>query len=175
MARLAADGVESVRVELLARDLHVSKGSFYWHFRDREELLGKILSHWESEQDAGLSSCAEQAAARRWAAFVEQNSAEEWVRRELGIRSWARKDAKVAALVAAADDKKRRFIAEVLTDIGFGSSAANSWADVMLLVWLGWLDRAANQAGPEAKRSSLSDVLSKIVLAASEQLSDEKP
>ena len=33
-ARLALlhGGVEAVRVERLARDLHVTKGSFYWHF-----------------------------------------------------------------------------------------------------------------------------------------------
>ena len=42
--RLARHGIESVRVEVLARDLGVSKGSFYWHFRDRSELLEKLLA-----------------------------------------------------------------------------------------------------------------------------------
>ena len=45
--RLAQHGIESVRVEVLARDLGVSKGSFYWHFRDRNELLDKLLGRWE--------------------------------------------------------------------------------------------------------------------------------
>ncbi|MBR9990945.1 MAG: helix-turn-helix transcriptional regulator, partial [Gemmatimonadetes bacterium] len=28
-------GVEAVRVEAIARDLSITKGSFYWHFKDR--------------------------------------------------------------------------------------------------------------------------------------------
>src|SRR5436305_532676 len=38
---LETKGVEAVLVEPLCRQLRVSKGSFYWHFRDRRELLGE--------------------------------------------------------------------------------------------------------------------------------------
>src|SRR5207247_4105060 len=40
-ARLALlrEGPNGVRVEPLARELGVTKGSFYWHFHDREDLL----------------------------------------------------------------------------------------------------------------------------------------
>src|SRR5580700_7620253 len=50
-ARLAllTGGVEAVRVEKLARDLRVTKGSFYWHFKDREELLELLLREWEDD------------------------------------------------------------------------------------------------------------------------------
>jgi AcrR family transcriptional regulator len=50
-ARLAllTGGVEAVRVEKLARNLSVTKGSFYWHFKDREELLALLLREWEEE------------------------------------------------------------------------------------------------------------------------------
>lgn len=50
-ARLAllTGGVEAVRVEKLARNLSVTKGSFYWHFKDREELLDLLLREWEEE------------------------------------------------------------------------------------------------------------------------------
>src|SRR5215831_18160375 len=46
---LLQGGVEAVRVEKLARNLCVTKGSFYWHFRDREELLEALLREWEVE------------------------------------------------------------------------------------------------------------------------------
>lgn len=50
-ARLAllTGGVEAVRVEKLARNLRVTKGSFYWHFKDREDLLALLLREWEEE------------------------------------------------------------------------------------------------------------------------------
>ena len=166
MARLATDGFESVRVELLARDLRVSKGSFYWHFHDREQLLAVMLSRWETDERDRLRSVASQAAASRWAWFVEQNSSSDRVRIEAGVRGWARKDVRVAASVAICDEEKRRFISDVLQDIGFERSASESWSKVVLLVWLGWLAGAAN-SGSEGQNSSLGDLLSKLLLAAS--------
>jgi AcrR family transcriptional regulator len=43
-------GVGAVRVERLARTLQVTKGSFYWHFKDRNELLQALLVEWEQEK-----------------------------------------------------------------------------------------------------------------------------
>jgi AcrR family transcriptional regulator len=40
-------GVRGVSVEPLARSLGATKGSFYWHFRDRDELVTEALSQWE--------------------------------------------------------------------------------------------------------------------------------
>lgn len=40
-------GVSGVGVEPLARSLGATKGSFYWHFRDRDELVTASLAHWE--------------------------------------------------------------------------------------------------------------------------------
>jgi len=44
---LAENGVAGVAIEPLARRLGVTKGSFYWHFGDREALLAAALTHWE--------------------------------------------------------------------------------------------------------------------------------
>src|SRR2546426_270248 len=45
---LARGGIEAVAVEPLARRLKVTKGSFYWHFRSRAELLEAALHEWET-------------------------------------------------------------------------------------------------------------------------------
>jgi AcrR family transcriptional regulator len=45
---LAENGLAGVAVEPLARRLGVTKGSFYWHFADREALLAAALAHWEN-------------------------------------------------------------------------------------------------------------------------------
>lgn len=51
-ARLALlqGGPSAVRVEKLARELRVSKGSFYWHFKNRAELSEALLREWEEEK-----------------------------------------------------------------------------------------------------------------------------
>src|ERR1700683_1866136 len=127
--RLAQNGIESVRVEVLARDLGVSKGSFYWHFRDRSELLEKLLTRWEDAEIDWLNVVARAVAADR-------------MRLEVSLRAWARADERIAGRVAAVEKRKSRLIAEVLREIGFTQSAADSWSDVAQLIYLGWLDRS---------------------------------
>jgi len=43
---IATSGVADVKVEALARHLGITKGSFYWHFRDRQELIEHALELW---------------------------------------------------------------------------------------------------------------------------------
>ena len=38
--------VEQVMIEKLGETLGVSRGSFYWHFKSRDELLTSILDQW---------------------------------------------------------------------------------------------------------------------------------
>jgi len=45
---LSVSGFRSVAVERLARRLKISKGSFYWHFRDLKELVAAVLDAWKS-------------------------------------------------------------------------------------------------------------------------------
>ena len=48
-AAMAEGGIDAVAVEPLARRLGVTKGSFYWHFKDRRALLEATLEGWEEE------------------------------------------------------------------------------------------------------------------------------
>jgi AcrR family transcriptional regulator len=44
---LARGGLASVAVEPLAKALGTTKGSFYWHFADRNALVAAVLERWE--------------------------------------------------------------------------------------------------------------------------------
>jgi AcrR family transcriptional regulator len=65
-ARLALlhGGPGAVRVEQLARTLGATKGSFYWHFKDRNEILEALLREWEEETTALTAQALEKPAAR---------------------------------------------------------------------------------------------------------------
>ncbi|MGF1595570.1 MAG: TetR/AcrR family transcriptional regulator [Acidimicrobiales bacterium] len=43
---IAVEGVGGVKVESLANRLGITKGSFYWHFADRQELILGALELW---------------------------------------------------------------------------------------------------------------------------------
>ncbi|MGB9070020.1 MAG: TetR/AcrR family transcriptional regulator [Candidatus Acidiferrales bacterium] len=165
--RLAQNGIESVRVEVLARDLGVSKGSFYWHFRDRGELLEKLLTRWEDAEIDWLNAEAAAGAATRWANFVARAVDADRMRLEVSLRAWARADERVAGRVAAVEKRTSRLIADVLREIGFTQSAADSWSDVAQLICLGWLDRATRDRPFDGSGRSLGELLSEFILAAS--------
>lgn len=171
-SRLSREGIEAVRVEVLARDLRVSKGSFYWHFRDREDLLSSVLAQWEQEEVAWLQDAAsgETSAAARWANLVERSAEEQRCRFEAALRAWARRDDRVAVRVAAIEKGRRQFTADVLQDVGFTARAAEAWADLAQLVYLGWLDRSTRDAEFRLAGRGLGEFLSELVLAASMRL-----
>ena len=51
---IADEGVAALAVEALARRLGVTKGSFYWHFKNREALLQAALMRWEADDEREL-------------------------------------------------------------------------------------------------------------------------
>jgi len=62
---LAQGGIEAVAVEPLARRLKVTKGSFYWHFRSRAELLEAALREWETSATREVIALMEAVADPR--------------------------------------------------------------------------------------------------------------
>src|SRR5215218_10112516 len=46
---IADNGAKNVSVERLARELGTTKGSFYWHFKDRPALIDAALERWERD------------------------------------------------------------------------------------------------------------------------------
>ena len=103
----------------------------------------------------------------RWAKFVERAADPERMRVEISMRAWARGDERVAARVAAIEARKARLIADVLRDVGFTQAAADSASEVVLLICLGWLDRATPDRHSQPANGSLADLLSDFILAAS--------
>ena len=101
---LVKSGIDDVKVDRLAKRMKVTRGSFYWHFADRQALLDDWQAHNLRE--------IEQIAAR-WATTPLDFG--EVIRIWLGedpivpqldtaIRAWARKTPAVAKLVHETDD-----------------------------------------------------------------------
>ena len=45
---LVSEGVEAIQITRLAKALGVTRGSFYWHFTDRQNLLDCVLDEWRA-------------------------------------------------------------------------------------------------------------------------------
>lgn len=47
---LSEGGLQNIAIEMIAKRLGVTKGSFYWHFESRDALIGAALELWESQE-----------------------------------------------------------------------------------------------------------------------------
>lgn len=172
---LGAKGLDSVRVEMLAKRLRISKGSFYWHFKDREDLLDAMLDSWEKQQSdweteqGGLA----QNAAEKWARLLEVVSRPEYGQLDLAIFSWAREDEKVRRRVSEVEKRRVAYLTRIFREVGFNSRQAEEWAGAVMLAYSGWVDRATRDAAFRDSGPDLATVLSRIILAASALASQE--
>jgi AcrR family transcriptional regulator len=137
---LRKGGVGAVRIERLAAEVGVTKGSFYWHFRDRAALLDALLEYWsremtdaEFERIAGLRG----GLAARLLALAEDVLERGMGRYDPAIRAWARHDRKVAAAVAQVDRRRVRALAALFEEGGFGPAAARTRARLFYVFLLG--------------------------------------
>jgi AcrR family transcriptional regulator len=105
---LAAGGPDAVRIEPLAQALGVTRGGFYWHFRDRRALLDEMLDTWEQVTTQDLRERLDReggdaaAKLRRLLALTSPRV----VRLDLAVRDWARRDQAVAQRLKRVDNQR---------------------------------------------------------------------
>ena len=142
---LLQGGPAAVRVETLASKLKVTKGSFYWHFRDRAELLDAILREWEdeTEQFARVDSQADVRAA------VESLIAEIGRRIVASERGDAPSDAAIFAWSAVSPGVARRVarVEEERLALLERLVGSRQRAELAYLCYLGFIDRRRRVRG----------------------------
>jgi AcrR family transcriptional regulator len=150
---LVDQGIDHVRVDVLAKQLKVTRGSFYWHFRDREELLRSVLRDWREGATVQLTARLEGAHTdpRQQLRDVlslplRGRSAVRAARIELAIRAWARRDELARHAVDEADASRIGYIAQVFSSLGFAVAEARSRA-FLLYSFLVGESLMANQGG----------------------------
>lgn len=129
---LAEEGISGLRVEVLAKRLKVTKGSFYWHFQDRRDLLMAVLQVWK---DGRIRDIIKQTRAEPGKELeqiyhvIDVYSASRSRRGamiELAVRDWARRDPDAAAIVAEVDDWRLRRARDLFLACGVPMEEASS-------------------------------------------------
>lgn len=168
ISALANGGVDAVKVEPLAKDLQVSKGSFYHHFANRRALLLALLEQWEQLGTSAIIDTVEALAddpAGRLAALVRVSCTPD----ELGdavessIRAWAATDAIAREAVARVDQRRLDYVTDLLVATGMPRPKAKRRAAMFYRVIIG--DTAWRLAGGPAHSDVEFDELTERILS----------
>ena len=104
------EGIDSVRITRLADELGVTRGSFYWHFENREDLIDSLVSFWKDKNTAAITDSVAQASslADGIFRFFETciDSAQFDPRLDLALREWARRSTQIRSLLDGEDETR---------------------------------------------------------------------
>ena len=115
-------GQAGLSLQNLSAALGVSRGSFYWHFKNRNDFIHALLEYWYEEYSAVVpaaierdSGTAEERLARLMRLVHEQNL----TRYDLILRSFAIHDPQFARWVKKADRFRLDFVESLFAEMGF--------------------------------------------------------
>jgi AcrR family transcriptional regulator len=163
---LARGGVEAVRVEPLAAQLGVTKGSFYWHFRDRAALLDALLAEWEQRATQGVIDFVDASSEAPRARLAELLRVTTMSAKapdvEHAIRAWGTQDAGVRERLARIDAQRERYVTDLLVASGVTPRAAAHRARSLYLALIGEYTRVAH-GGVPTSRATWTELLACVL------------
>ena len=166
---LVDQGIDRVRVDLLAAQLSVTRGSFYWHFRDRDDLLRRVLQAWRDNATVQLTQRLAGAGTdpRRQLQDVislpfRGRAAVRAARIELAIRAWARRDEMARRAVDEADDSRIAYHAQIFEALGFAADEARLRAFVLYSYEVA--ESLLNRQGTQAQKLQRSLFVERLML-----------
>lgn len=113
LAVLEEDGQAALAAEPLARRLGTTKGSFYWHFRDVPAFQLEVAAAWAERVVETLNAAPEDEAHTDTLLRLSRPDPG-----ETAMRSWARKEPRVAAIITAVDAARRVALSQTLGELG---------------------------------------------------------
>lgn len=140
---LISRGVERVKILPLAGRLGVTRGSFYWHFNNRRELLDSLLEFWDRKNTLGIV----EQAAQGGSSIIDSvlSVFEIWTNEDkfdpkldFAVREWARRSTRVRAIVERADAERVEALKQMFLRAGAPDAEAFIRARVLYYMQIGY-------------------------------------
>lgn len=167
---LVDEGIDHVKVDLLATKLDVTRGSFYWHFRDRQDLLRRVLQSWSDATTQQLTRRLETAHTDDPMQQLRDvislpfrgRAAARAARIELAIRAWARRDAMARQAVDDGDAARLAYHGQIFRALGFDDHEAAMRAFVLYSYEVA--ESVLSRQGTAAQKQARSAFVERLVL-----------
>ena len=136
-------GVDHVRILTLSQSLRVSRSSFYWHFKDRADLLEQLIGLWRRANTVQIVRQAERPSSDIVEGVLNVFTC--WTagspfdpRLDFAMREWSRRDVALHHIVLAADAACVDAIASLLQKHGYEEKDAFVRARIMYFTQIGY-------------------------------------
>lgn len=133
-------GVDGVRVAQIAARMGVTTGSFYWHFKNRRELLEALLDYWERIMtDAAIEEAKqfEGPPKERILSLMTRVMVDDLAGYDLPIWHWAQSDVGAGRVFQRALDKRFAFATWMFLEAGFSQQEAEVRGRMMVVYLMG--------------------------------------
>jgi AcrR family transcriptional regulator len=144
LEELAFRGVDTVKIERLAKGLGISRSGFYWHFKNRQDLLDNLLEYWVLRYTGILTDNPDVAKLDpklRLLTTMETIRDKNLTKYDLSMTSWAKLDSKVHKVVTQVVKMRLDYLRGIFAELGFEGDELemrtrlfvcyHSWEDTM--------------------------------------------
>lgn len=134
---LVTNGIEAVQITTLSRALKVTRGSFYWHFDTRDDLLSALVTEWRARNTGVMVDAIADAATldegilELFAVWVDHTRFDPQL--DGAIRAWAKRDPALSRTLKEEDSARIDTIASFFGVHGYSSQEAFIRARVIYL------------------------------------------
>jgi AcrR family transcriptional regulator len=165
---LSGCNIDEISIEPLAKRLGVTKGSFYWHFKDRAALFDAVLRTWKQRATLAIIERMEASPstpAQRIKQLIDGGypaaKGKAGAQAEMAIRAWARRDENAAAAVAEVDQQRLAYVQALYKRIGLDDADAAARAYLMYAYNFAEsaMNTIENTKDAKARRQLVQDVL----------------
>ena len=133
-------GAKGLNIEALAEHIGVTKGSFYWHFKDRAEFYADLIHYWEYDFNALMIREIESlsgSADEHLKSLMELVLNEELGKYDADIRAWAVFDDLAEQAVARVDKQRMGFVRSLFEEMGFSKKESAVRSRIFYLHFIG--------------------------------------
>ncbi|MEM9289193.1 MAG: TetR/AcrR family transcriptional regulator [Pseudomonadota bacterium] len=146
---LAKSGFASLKAATMAEALGVSRGSFYWHFKDIFEFKARLLEEWQTRTtDAIIQELDTKQTDRDRLPDLMIRAHTARPQLDKAIRIWAEYDDEARARVTQVDTLRIEYIRKLLVTAGLDSDTAEKRARFLYAAALGDGAIAPDAAAP---------------------------
>lgn len=163
---LVDEGVDHVKIDRLANRLGVTRGGFYHHFHNRNEVLDRLLVEWEEKNTFVPPGPAPKTHDDARDVLMEVNrilieERDYDPRFDVAVRDWARRSKKAKAALDRVDQARIDFFDKLFRAFGYEPREAFIRARVTYFHQVGYYALSIKET--KAKRFEYSDMYLKIL------------